>query len=321
ALLACAVYALLLRPLYPLIIGGISAISHVVYYFVAAHFGELIVTKSWLLARTTEAVQLEGYFFNHLLIVPAGALLMARLTRNGRELILRSGASEYRNAQLARYFSPALANRLGEGIPVERGGEVREIAVLFQDLQGFTKISEQLGASATVALLAEIHDEMVETIFAEEGILDKYLGDGLMACFGSIGDSRDIAGRAVRSALAMRTALAQINQIRSARGESILHQRIGIHVGPAVVGNIGSSARLEFTAIGDTVNTAARVEAYAKQVNTDILLTGATVEQLEDRAVVQSLGAVQLRGKDRSTEIYALETWREVDRASEASDE
>ncbi len=207
-----------------------------------------------------------------------------------------------------------LAKRLGLGVPIERGGVVREIAVLFQDLQGFTGISEALGATATVDLLAEIHDVMVRTIFAEEGTLDKFLGDGLMACFGSIGDEEDLAGRAVRTALSMRAALASLNASRERRGEARLHQRIGVHLGPAVVGNIGSVERLEFTAIGDTVNTAARVEASAKELQTDILLTGAIVEKLRGRAVVRSLGSVQLRGKDLETELFAVDRW--LDEAS-----
>jgi len=309
ALSLAALYALPMRPLYPLLLAGITGLAHVLYYGIALRLGELTTTTSWLLTRTTEAVQIEGYFYTHLVLVPLGAAILALLTSTGRRLILRTSASERRSSQLGRYFSPMLAKRLGQGVPIERGGVVREIAVLFQDLQGFTGISEALGATATVDLLAEIHDVMVRTIFAEEGTLDKFLGDGLMACFGSIGDEEDLAGRAVRTALSMRAALASLNASRERRGEAKLHQRIGVHLGPAVVGNIGSVERLEFTAIGDTVNTAARVEASAKGLKTDILLTGAIVEKLRGRASVRSLGSVQLRGKDLETELFAVDRW------------
>src|SRR5262249_5691049 len=152
-------------------------------------------------------------------------------------------------------------------------GETREVTILFADLRDFTSLSERLTGTQVVAMVNEFHGRMVSALFSHGGTLDKYLGDGLMAYFGAPVASAD---RAVRCALAMQRALDALNVERTARGESALHMGIGIHTGTVVLGDIGAPQRREYTAIGDAVNVASRIQGLTKMHGVPILLSEET---------------------------------------------
>jgi adenylate cyclase len=157
-----------------------------------------------------------------------------------------------------------------------------------------------------VRFLNTYFSEMVDAVMEQEGMLDKFLGDGLMAVFGSFGDQPDHARRAVLASLRMKSLLAKLNGERAMAGLAPVAIGIGIHTDEVIVGSIGSKQRLEFTHIGDGVNTASRVQALNKEYQTTILITGATFEALGGEFDAKPIAEVTLRGKTRSLPIYEV---------------
>jgi adenylate cyclase len=204
-----------------------------------------------------------------------------------------------------RYIAKQAAEQLLAG-PLNLGGQAKRVTILFSDIRGFTSMAETMAPEQVVAFLNEYFTEMVGAVMEQEGMLDKFLGDGLMAVFGSFGDQPDHARRAVLAGLRMKSLLAKINGERATAGKPPVAIGIGIHTDEVIVGNIGSKQRLEFTHIGDGVNTASRVQALNKEYHTTILITGATFEALGGEFDAKPIAEVTLRGKTRSLPIYEV---------------
>src|SRR5690606_13252914 len=164
-----------------------------------------------------------------------------------------------------RLLSPQIAQQVLEGkVEIKKGGEARQTTVLFSDIRGFTSMSESESPQLIVDMLNEYFELMVEVIFKYEGTLDKFVGDEIMALFGAPVGHPDDATRAVRTAIEMMAVLGELNQLRMGRGEPEIKIGIGINTGEVVAGYLGSSKALEYTVIGDTVNTGARLCSLAK---------------------------------------------------------
>ncbi|MFN0062508.1 MAG: adenylate/guanylate cyclase domain-containing protein [Myxococcaceae bacterium] len=229
------------------------------------------------------------------------AYLIARL----RRLVSAVALGELKRERLGRYFSPQVAARLQDVGTDGAAPETREVTVLFLDIRDFTALSAELGAVQIVETLNEFHREMVAAVFETGGTLDKFTGDGLMAYFGApLSDSLH-AKNAVACALLMQKRLVVLNQSRAARQAPELRIGIGIHSGPAVVGNVGSPAhRLEYTAIGDTVNMASRVEGLTKTLGETVLVSETTQKRSRDDFAWTPKPVAAVKGKEEAVQTF-----------------
>jgi len=213
---------------------------------------------------------------------------------------------------IAAYVPTSLVTRLVHD--ARRGpipSEERDVTIMFTDIVGFTALSEKLKPSEVARLLNE-HFSLVDACVAREGgLVDKYIGDSVMAFWGAPERQPDHAARACRAALAIIEAIENDNVRRREAGLPVVQVRIGVHSGPVVVGDIGTPVRLNYTVIGDTVNTAQRLEMLARElvdesVEAAALVSGETAKQLTDRFALEALGVQHLRGRQQAIDVHRL---------------
>jgi adenylate cyclase len=220
------------------------------------------------------------------------------------EMLRQVCIEQERQQKLGRYFSPEVARQITsaqEGLAI---GQTRFLTVLFTDLRNFTAMSEGLAASKVVPLLNVYFEEMVGVVFKHGGTLDKYLGDGLMIYFGAPIPQADHALCAVKCAQEMLSQLEVLNVRNAASGLPSLQMGAGIHTGEAVVGTMGASHRQDYTAIGATVNLAARLEQLTKDYSADILLSEATARALDGRLALKEVGTATPKGVQEPVKIF-----------------
>jgi adenylate cyclase len=196
--------------------------------------------------------------------------VLAGAVARTRKLVLRQVKAERERTQLARYFSANLVDELADANRPLDQIRNQSVAVLFADIVGFTTLSEAEPPEVIIALLREFHDRMQAAVFAHGGTLDKYLGDGLMATFGTPYPGTRDAANALGAARAMAASLAEWNTARLRQGLSAIRVGIGLHWGPVVLGDIGGENRLEFATIGDTVNVASRLEHMTRELSAEV---------------------------------------------------
>ncbi len=221
----------------------------------------------------------------------------ARDERIGSMLIMEDITREKRlRNTMSRYMSKAVMDELLEGGEAVLGGTNREVSVLFSDIRGFTSMSERLGARETVAMLNAYFTDMVDIVFAHNGILDKYIGDMIMAVFGSVSASQQDAANAVTVGSQMMVALHELNRRRAPAGHEPIRVGIGISTGDVVAGSIGSPKRLEYTVIGDRVNLAERLQNANKYYGTSVLICETTAARLQTPVRMRELDLIRVRG-------------------------
>jgi adenylate cyclase len=206
-----------------------------------------------------------------------------------------------------RYVSKHIMEKIisSDYIPALKG-ERRQITVLFSDIREFTHLSEQMPPEEVVALLNEYLDKMLAVIFKHNGTLDKFMGDGLMVEFGAPLDDPLQEKNAVETAIEMQQALKELSYKWNQEGRPQLRMGIGIHTGPAIVGTIGSDKRMEYTAIGDTVNVASLLEQATKKFKVPILISETTFDAIKGTYPTENLGSFNLPGRQKEISIYTI---------------
>ena len=236
-------------------------------------------------------------------LIAFGSLAAVAIENSQRSERLRREALVLSNFQ--RYFAPNLAAQIAqqEGA-VQLGGQKRPVVIVFSDIRGFTSMSETMSPDDIATLLTEYFTEMVELVFEHGGTLDKFIGDAIMALWGAPIAHEDDAQRAITCAVAQLAALEKLNERWKEQGRPELRVGIGINFGEVFAGNIGSDRRLEYTVIGDAVNTASRLCSSAGP--NEILISQLFYEQLKEPPKVELLEQIQVKGKAKKIPVYRV---------------
>ncbi len=234
-------------------------------------------------------------------------LISVEQKRLGSMIMIEDISSEKRmKSTMSRYMDPSIADQvLAAGAEI-LGGKSMPATVLFSDIRGFTTLTEELGPQATVGMLNEYFEIMVECIQKEGGMLDKFIGDAIMAAFGIPMGHDDDEDRAVRAAVAMIRSLAAWNVTRVNEGKKPVNIGIGLNTDVVVSGNIGSRKRMDFTIIGDGVNLAARLESACKQYAARILISEFTYKKLRGTYRTREVDLVVVKGKTKPVGVYEI---------------
>lgn len=301
------IHSFTIRPLYPLIITLGVSLSSLYLFYHAMQDGRTIISNDFITHMLGSTVSGEFYFSTLLTFVFSG-LILAFFTYQSRKLIYEAVTLEKAKMQVSRYFSPNVFDRITttDENMLTSSGRKQDVAVMFTDIRDFTTLSETLKPEEVVELLKEYHAKMVNIIFENGGTLDKFIGDGIMATFGTPDPKSDDAYRAVIAGVEMKKALTDLNSERKKRGQVEIRQGIGIHFGSVIAGNIGTENRMEYTVIGDTVNLASRIESKCKELKSDFLISESVKEKLSQRIPTRYLGLHSVKGKTESVALYEV---------------
>lgn len=236
---------------------------------------------------------------------PRGHDEIARLETALNEMVLGLQERDRVKEVFGRYVTTQVSEEVLKGA-INLGGERRRVTMLFSDIRNFTAMSETLPAEQIVEFLNDYFSEMVDAVFEHGGVLDKFMGDGMLCVFGSVIEIPDHERRAVMTGLRMKALQGKINGERTVAGKPPIAIGIGIHTDDVIVGNIGSRRRLEYTVIGDGVNTCQRVESANKEFGTTILITEATFEAVGGEFECRPMPETSLKGKTKTPRLFEV---------------
>ena len=203
-----------------------------------------------------------------------------------------------------KFHGSSVTESLMASDKLETGGVRKHVVVLFCDIRDFTSISERSSPEQVVTMLNEYFTIMVGIVLKNGGIVDKFIGDAMMAIWGAPSSTGNDPQNALKACLEMRKALGELNTLRKSRGEFAIKIGTGLHSGEAISGNIGSAERMEFTVIGDTVNMASRIESSTKAFGTDLLVSDDLAKEVEGKFVLQLAGSTKVKGKAEPLKLF-----------------
>ena len=270
-------------------------VSILIYYY----FAKIITSPIIALVKASDKVANGDYNIN---IISKAKDEIGWLIHSFLNMVKGLGEREKIKDAFGRFVNKEIAEKVMKG-EVTLGGERKFVAVFFSDLRGFTSRSENMEPENVVSYLNDYFTEMVKCIELTHGVVDKYIGDAIMAHWGAIGDHGNETENSIQSALMMREALIKFNQTKK---YPITKIGCGINTGEALAGQIGSKNRLEYTVIGDTVNLASRVESLNKEMGTDILITKNSYDLVKNIFKVQAMKAITVKGKSEMQQTYAV---------------
>jgi adenylate cyclase len=285
------------------IIAGAAAATLAAFAFAPgeAALSFLILTLAW----TVSATIAFNYAIALPLIEPVVAGLMAIAGTISLRLFVTDKDKRFLRRAFELYLAPGVIETMVNATkPPALGGEMRNVTVFFSDLAGFSSIAEGMEPSDLVSLMNRYLSAMTDIIEAHGGFVDKYIGDGIVAVFGAPAEGKDDAVQAVRAALACSVELDKLNQAAEiARGQALSH-RIGLNSGQALVGNIGSQRRFNYTVMGDAVNLAARLEGANKHFGTSILASESTMALTGATFVWREIDTIRVKGRGNIVRIF-----------------
>jgi|GEM_PF-759483 len=291
-----AVYRIQERNIYILII--VITLAVLFLFFFARSLTRPIIN----LARATEQIKKGDY---HIDLKPAAMDEIGLLTESF--VAMGQGLEEREKIKDAfgKFVNREIAEEVLKG-DLSLGGKRVRAVIMFCDIRSFTSMSERLEPELVVDILNTYLTEMVRCINDGNGIVDKFIGDALMALWGVPVSQDNDAQKAVETALHMREALRKMNAAVKEEGHPVLHNGCGISAGDVVAGKIGSADRMEYTVIGKSVNIASRIEALNKPFGTDILITADVYEQLRDDFIMEKMQQVKVKGKEETLDVYTV---------------
>lgn len=241
-------------------------------------------------------------------VIPAGTLAANYAAITSFRMIFEEREKRKLRKTFSQYLSPGVISLIEKDPKryIRPGGQLKELTVMFSDIRSFTTLSEKLTPDELVQLLNEYLGEMTDAVFATNGTLDKYIGDAIMAFWGSPYPQEDHAFRGCSCALQMIRRLEKLNQKWKAEGRSPISIGIGLNSGAVNVGNMGSAKRLAWTVMGDNVNLASRLEGINKEYRTHIVINETTFHQISSQFICRDLDKIRVKGKTQPVNIYEL---------------
>jgi adenylate cyclase len=251
----------------------------------------LLFSRGWYLVLIPPLAALMTSF--------AAASIFSYATEGRERRFIRRAFSQYMDETVVAHLlkNPEL---------IKPGGQRRRVTVFFADIAGFTTIAEKFPPEETALMLHDVLNAVSEEVIRHHGVIDKYIGDCVMAFWGAPLDSLDAGRDACRAALASLQAFELVNAGFIERGLGAISMRVGLHTGDAIVGNLGSDRLFDFTVIGDTVNLASRLESANKYFSTRIMISEDTLQDAGDGFLIRELGLIAVKGKLHLVRIYEL---------------
>jgi adenylate cyclase len=247
----------------------------------------------------------QGVIMN--LLYPPLGMIIVYVVVLGYKYLFESRQKQFIRKALGYYLSePVMREVLNDPKRLSLGGQRKEISVLFSDIAGFTSISEKIPAETLAILLNKYLTRMTRVVFKYNGVLDKYIGDAVMAFWGAPIEDENHPYLACETALEMQKEILNVKKDWSEHLDVDFSVRVGINTGEAVVGNMGSDMRFDYSLLGDTVNLGSRLEGINKEYGTLVIISGSTYEKVKERVVARLIDTVAVKGKEKGVPIYEL---------------